>query len=387
MTAPKKGKPSASIRPEPQWLSERRAAAWQRFQKTADPGFDYGQGIAFDRSKIRLPYLPLHRHGRKVPPPAALTGRETARLKKCLEAFPIGGLDRLWSWHEATAPDLRLISAARSETPNEPIRLETRLVADSLTQDTTIINAGSGSEIVVIEHVSGSGDRAAATLVDAAGGAKVTFISIRDLGRPSTEFVRRDALLGRNAKVIWLECLLGGSFSSSSVTNRLAGCGAKAVVRTIFCGGDGSRFDIAQTALHQGGSTSSDLLARGVLDGAARSIYRGRISVGRGFQGCEAHQKEDTLLLGERAQSSAIPVLEIATDEIDCGHGCTVGRLDRDQLFYLMSRGLDIRAATKLLVDGFLQPIISGMQRYGLEEMVSCLIAGRLAPDPSQPCL
>ena len=387
MTALKNRNLSASPRPEPRWLRERRAAAWQRFRKMTDPDFELGQGIAFDPSKIRLPYASRVASGQKPLIRSGIGGADMAALQRVLEAFPVDELDRVWSWHEATASNLRIIDSSKDRMAIQPIRLETKLKAGGTEQETVVVSAAPGSELVIIEHVSGNGDRVAATLVDAAANAKVTLISIRDLGRQSTEFVRRDARVGRGAQVVWLDCVLGGSFTTSSVTNRLAGRGARAVARTIFCGGDNAGFEIAQTALHQAGSTSSDLLARGVLDGAARSIYRGRISVGRGCQGCEAHQKEDTLLLGERAESSAVPVLEIEADDIDCGHGCTVGRLDRDQLFYLMSRGLDARAATKLLVDGFFQPIISGMQRYGLEEMVSCLIAGRLAPEQPQPCL
>ncbi|MFA6603567.1 MAG: SufD family Fe-S cluster assembly protein [Patescibacteria group bacterium] len=370
-------------RPEPRWLRARRLAAWQRFQKLADPDFRYGQGTGFDPKTIRLPYQAMTR-GEKLP---AMAGSVPAGLESGLKAFPVSELDRLWSWHAATASRIRVITAAKDEHLKSPLRLETKLLSNKSAQELTVVNAAAGSELAIIEHVSGAGERAAATFVNAGDNAKVTIISIRDLERHSTEFVRCDAKLGRNARVVWLECVLGGSFASSSITNRLLGRGAAAVARTIFCGSGSSRFELTQTAQHQADTTSSDLLARGVLDGAARSLYRGHISVARGCPGCEAHQKEDTLLLGERAESSAIPILEIETDEIECGHGCTVGRLERDQLFYLMSRGLDERTATKLLVEGFFQPIVSGMQHFGLEEMVSCLIAGQLAPATSYPCL
>ncbi len=105
---------------------------------------------------------------------------------------------------------------------------------------------------------------------------------------------------------------------------------------------------------------------RGLLDGAGRGVFRGRIIVAQDAQRSDAMQRCDNLLLSRQAEADARPELEIYADDVKCAHGATVGQLDEDSLFYLRARGLDEAHARQLLTYAF---AAEALARIGLEPL------------------
>jgi Fe-S cluster assembly protein SufD len=138
----------------------------------------------------------------------------------------------------------------------------------------------------------------------------------------------------------------------------LAGPGASLRI-DAFDLADGRRHaDLHLHVRHQAPAGSSRINYRGLADDHGRAIFDGHVEVGRAARGADAWQSCRGLTLSPQAEVDAMPRLEIYADDIKCGHGASVGSLDRDALFYLQSRGIDLDMARHLLIQGFAAEVL-----------------------------
>ena len=112
---------------------------------------------------------------------------------------------------------------------------------------------------------------------------------------------------------------------------------------------------------HEKPSSESHQYFKGILSGKSRAIFSGKVLVEKDAQKTFAEQKDLNLLLSRGAEIDTKPSLEIYADDVQCAHGATAGHVDKDTLFYLMSRGLDKKTATGILIKGFADEIINGI--------------------------
>ncbi|MEE6188280.1 Fe-S cluster assembly protein SufD [Niabella digestorum] len=122
----------------------------------------------------------------------------------------------------------------------------------------------------------------------------------------------------------------------------------------------------------------SNELYKGVLNGNATGVFNGKIFVRQDAQKTNAYQSNRNILLSDNASVNTKPQLEIFADDVKCSHGCTVGRLDEEALFYMRSRGISEKAATALLLHGFAQDILEKIQHVTTREFVEQLVADKL---------
>jgi Fe-S cluster assembly protein SufD len=120
-----------------------------------------------------------------------------------------------------------------------------------------------------------------------------------------------------------------------------------------------------------------------VLADRSRAVWRGVIRVDKGAQKTDAYQENRNLLLSREAHADSIPGLEIEANDVRCTHGATIGQIDRLQLFYLMSRGLDREQAERLIVRGFFQPILDRIGSDEVRESLAAELEARMASDRS----
>ncbi|MCJ7518631.1 MAG: Fe-S cluster assembly protein SufD [Anaerolineaceae bacterium] len=121
---------------------------------------------------------------------------------------------------------------------------------------------------------------------------------------------------------------------------------------------------------HLASDTTSTLLFKGVLDGGAYALWKGNILVKEGVRGADGYQLNNTLLLNPAAHAESIPGLEISTDDVKCSHGVTLSCVDKDQLFYLQTRGIVEEEGKSLIVDGFIRAVINRIKSAELLEYV-----------------
>jgi Fe-S cluster assembly protein SufD len=172
---------------------------------------------------------------------------------------------------------------------------------------------------------------------------------------------------------------MGGQLSKGRVETILRGPGTDARLIGLYFGDGKQHFDRYTLQDHQAPSARSDLLFKGVLTDEARSVYSGLIRVHPKAQKTDAYQQNRNLLLSRTARADSIPNLEIGANDVRCTHGATVGKVDEEELFYIMCRGLTRAEATRLIVEGFVDPQIEELPIAGLRESLRREIGARVA--------
>ena len=246
-----------------------------------------------------------------------------------------------------------------------------------------LIVAEEGSSVSFEDEIM-SPDFDSATLASTAveifarGGARVRYVALQRMGRGGCHLANQRTLAERDSSVDTLNVALGGAVGRVDLNARLLGPGASSDLLGLYFGEDGQHFDFNTSQDHVAPNAHSDLLYKGALDGRARGIFRGVIRVHEGAQRTDAYQTNRNLLLSDRAVATSLPNLEIEADDVRCSHGATVGQLDAEALFYLMSRGLAREQAERLVVHGFLGEVLSRLGRGGVAEKVTRAIEAKL---------
>jgi Fe-S cluster assembly protein SufB/Fe-S cluster assembly protein SufD len=131
----------------------------------------------------------------------------------------------------------------------------------------------------------------------------------------------------------------------------------------VVYGSGQERFDFTNFVIHEGEDTVSDLLSKGVMQERSRSILKGVITIQDSALRSDSYLGQYAMLLSKKAKSTAIPSLEIKTNDVQrAKHSASVAQVDEDQVFYLMSRGVPREEARKMLVEGFLVPLVDQVE-------------------------
>jgi Fe-S cluster assembly protein SufD len=129
---------------------------------------------------------------------------------------------------------------------------------------------------------------------------------------------------------------------------------------------------------HLAPHTTSDLLFKGALKDSSRSVWQGMIYVAPGAQKTDGYQANRNLVLSPKARADSIPGLEILADDVRCTHGATVGKIDPDSIFYLLSRGIPYDEAEHLIVEGFFDPIMQRIPFDGVRKRFQQAIVSKM---------
>jgi len=210
-------------------------------------------------------------------------------------------------------------------------------------------------------------------------GAQVQYVAVQRLGRGAFYHSMQRTLAERDAKLDTLNVALGASVTRVDLNARLLGPGANSDMLGLYFGDGDQHFDFNTSQDHVAENTSSNLLYKGALDGESRAAFRGIIRVLPGAQGTDAYQTNRNLLLSPGARADSLPNLEIEADDVKCSHGATVGQLDAEAKFYLMSRGLSRIQAERLVVLGFLGEVLAKLPLGGVVDKVTRVIEHKLA--------
>ncbi|MGR6034794.1 MAG: Fe-S cluster assembly protein SufD [Candidatus Nitrosoglobus sp.] len=234
-----------------------------------------------------------------------------------------------------------------------------------VTHPRNLIVLGPESELIVIEHYAGLNETVyfTNTVTEAVMGmgAKVEHIKLQEESAKSFHIATVQVQQGQDAQFLSRNLALGGRLVRNNINSVLAGEGAGCILEGLYAL-DGNRHVDNHTRIdHKQPYTTSREYYKGILDGKSRAVFNGKVIVHPDAQKVDAQQANRNLLLSEGAEVDTKPELEIYADDVKCAHGATVGQLDKDQVFYLRSRGMDEEAACQLLIYAF------------AEEMVRCI--------------
>jgi Fe-S cluster assembly protein SufD len=246
----------------------------------------------------------------------------------------------------------------------------------------TLVVVGRNSDVTLIEE---TGSRTADGTLNVPvvelilrDGAKLSYITLQELDDSVKQIGMHRAVLHRDSTLTWVTATLGGQMVKLNVDTELRGPGTNAEVLGLYFASGNEFIDFHTLQDHIAPNAGSDLLFKGVLKDSARVVFSGLIRVHEGAQKTDAYQKNNNLILSETARADSIPNLEIAANDVRCSHGATAGKVSADHLFYLMSRGLSRREAERLIVTGFLSPLIERVPLQDLRERLYALIEGKL---------
>jgi len=208
--------------------------------------------------------------------------------------------------------------------------------------------------------------------------AKLRYVCGQALSERTWVFGTQRAVVQRDGALDWIALGFGGATGRVRMETNLAGPGASAKVTGAYASHERQHLDFDTTQEHAAPGTTSDLAFRGVLLDRSTAVWRGIIRVDPGAQQTDAFQESRNLLLSKRAHADAIPGLEIEANDVRCTHAAAIAQVDPEQLYYLMSRGLDREAATRLVIDGFLQALVERFEEGPVRRAVGGALERRL---------
>jgi Fe-S cluster assembly protein SufD len=246
-----------------------------------------------------------------------------------------------------------------------------------------LVVAEEGSRFTLIEeYASASPDLAAytnaAVELFVEQGARLEYVSLQNLSRGTWHFATHHARVERDAELDWVAGGFGSRKGKTRIQNDLAGQGATSRVTGAYFADGEQHLDYDTFQEHIAPNTTSDFAFKGALRDEATTVWRGMIRVEHEAQKTNAYQENRNLLLSERAHADSIPGLEILANDVRCTHGATLGQVDREQLFYLMSRGLSRSEAERLIVRGFFQDVLDRIVLEPVREALADALEARI---------
>jgi Fe-S cluster assembly protein SufD len=208
--------------------------------------------------------------------------------------------------------------------------------------------------------------------------AKLEYVSLQNLSRETWHFASHHARVERDAELDWVAGGFGSKKGKTRIQNDLAGPGATSRVTGAYFADGTQHLDYDTFQEHIAPSTTSDFAFKGGLRDHATAVWRGMIRVEKDAQKTNAYQENRNLMLSETAHADSIPGLEILANDVRCTHGATLGQVDREQLFYLMARGLSRAEAERLIVRGFFQDVLDRIELVPVRDALGAALEARI---------
>ena len=424
----------SSSRNEPAWMRDKRLAAWQLSRELPMPtgtdeawrrtdlrGLDLGQytaplppAAAVARREQLPAYLAPHLAMPETPVGGVLVHQDGTALWQTLESDLAGqgvvfcdldravhqhaelveahfmteavpaGSDAFTALHGALWQGGVFLYVPGGVQVQVPLRaLTAHAAAAGMVQPHVLLIADAQSKVTFVdEQISESADlpglHNGVVELYLKRGAQVTFVQIQNWSRRLWGISHQRAVLDADSQLHWAAAGLGSRlhWTAQDVCLRAPG-GHSRLFGLTFADGR-QHLDYQTRQDHAAPHTESDLLFKGVVLDRARTVFRGVLHLRKEAQQTNAYQATHSLLLSPKARADALPILEIEADDVRCKHGSTTGRVDEEQIFYLMSRGLSRQDAQRLIVQGFFETVITEFPVEGVQEKIRLAVEDRI---------
>jgi Fe-S cluster assembly protein SufB len=199
-------------------------------------------------------------------------------------------------------------------------------------------------------------------------GGRCRYTTIQNWSNNVYNLVTKRAVAEKNATMEWVDGNLGSKLTMKYPAVILAGEGAHGEVLSIAFAGKGQHQDAGAKITHLAPNTSSQIISKSISKDGGRASYRGLLKVVEGADNIKSNVVCDALLLDDRSRSDTYPTIEIDAKNVTMGHEASVSKIGEDQVFYLMSRGLNEDEANAMIVNGFIEPLVKELpMEYALE--------------------
>jgi Fe-S cluster assembly protein SufD len=276
---------------------------------------------------------------------------------------------------------LQVPRGARLDQPIHVVFASSGAEPDRVRHPRVLVVAGPESRAeLIVDHVDlapARGFTNAVIELRAVRAAELALVLVQREGEGAFHISNLAARVERDARLSAHIVTLGGSLVRNDASVLLAEEGAACRLNGLFAGDAEQVLDHHTLIDHAMPHGESRQLTKGILGGAARGVFRGRVIVRPGAQRTDAEQSNPNLLLSPAAEIDSKPQLEIFADDVKCRHGSSIGRLDEDALFYLRARGLDLGEARDLLTRAFAAEVLDALPVPALGTALAALLATR----------
>lgn len=271
----------------------------------------------------------------------------------------------------------------RVESPIHLLFLSTPLSADALFSfPRVLVVAEEGSEATVIESYASVAEGVhltnAVVEVVLSANARIEYYKVQRESQQAFHIATTAVDMGRGSSFDSTAITMGARLARHDIAVTLDAEGAECWVDGLYIVGTGQHADTHSLIDHKQPHCISHQLYKGILDGKSRAVFNGKVFVREGAQKTDAMQKNKNLLLSDEARVDTKPQLEIFADDVKCAHGATVGQLEEEELFYLVSRGLSPELARNLLTYGFAEEVIAKIKVESIKAQLDEAVLNRL---------
>ena len=255
-----------------------------------------------------------------------------------------------------------------------PLQAYFRINTENMGQfERTLIIADEGSYVHYVEGCTAptySSDSLHSAVVEiiVKKGARVRYTTIQNWSSNVFNLVTKRAYAYEDAVMEWVDGNLGSKLTMKYPSIYLMGERAHGEILSLAFAGNGQHQDAGGKIVHVAPNTSSAIVSKSVSRGNGRTSYRGLLKVYEGAENASSTVRCDALLLDPLSRSDTYPTMEVDEERVQIGHEASVSKLGEDQLFYLMARGIEESEAAKMVVNGFVEPIVKELpMEYAIE--------------------
>ena len=411
-------------RDEPNWLTDARSAAWERFSGLAMPSSNDEEWMRTDIRLFKLDRFSLPTSADlELTVPALLDrGVELGGQSTAVDSHPsqstishklssqgvlFGSLskllaensDQLKPYFERNLVDPHkdkfsalnaacwsggtLLFVPKGVRVDQPLHTLSVMSDGGVDLNRTLVILEEGAEATLLAE-------SASTSLDAKGlhcgtielivepGARLRYVNLQNWGDGVWHFAHQMAHVAEQANLQWTIGALGSRLAKVNQHVALTGKDAEAQVNGAMFTQGRQHLSYNTHQHHKAAFCRSDLLYKAALQDDSRTVWRGMIKVDEGAQRTDAYQRNDNLMLATTARADSIPGLEIEADDVRCTHGSTSGRVDDEQLFYAMTRGYTRMEAVRMIVTGFFQQVFDRITIESVREALGEAIGQRV---------
>lgn len=402
------------LRKEPEWFKAKRNEAKQLIETTKLPSFqkikyhDWNINVdgttaidnqpefdtnadvyqyASDKAQIKLPQEFLDKGVIVEDFEDALVNHEDIMKKYFMEKGLKMDDNRLLAEHVANLQSGVLVYVPKNVDLETPLTCEyiqnSRVEGDYVHH--VLIVTEANSSLSYVERLKTDGDKSntANIVVEviAGNGSRIHFTSVDNLSKNTTAYMNRRGYLQRDSKIDWAMGMMNSGLTIGDFDSDLVGDGSHAELKVVGISTSDQIQGIDTRVTNIGKNTIGHILQHGVALDASELTFNGIGHVMKRSKGSDAQQESRILMLSPQARGDANPILLIDDNDVTAGHAASIGRVNPEQLYYLMSRGLQKRLAEKLVIRGFLAPVLDEIPLKEIRNEFSELIERKVSYD------
>ena len=273
-----------------------------------------------------------------------------------------------------------LVTIPKETVLAEPIEFNFKADENTANFPHVIVVAERGTKATIIESYESNSKNFtnSAIQIFLEDNAHLTHYRVQKESPEAFHIGTTEVTLGRGSRYNSTNINLGAKLSRHDVHLKFTAEGGEAFVDGLYMLGGDQHHDTHSVIDHQLPNCTSHQTYKGIVDGKARAVFNGKVFVRENAHGTDAKQSNKNLLLSNDARVDTKPQLEIYNDDVKCAHGATVGQLEEEELFYLLSRGLNESLARNLLTYGFAEEIVNKIEIESIKKQLDEAVLNRL---------